>query len=118
MHASLAGRPDADARLRPAALGLQPGLGGLEGKRALVTGGTRGMGEAVAGLLAAHKVRVVVVARNGVSSSPARGSSRPISRHPAVRAWSLARQPGSLAASISLCTVPGHPFPSPAARSR
>jgi short-subunit dehydrogenase len=30
------------------------------------------MGEAVAALLAAHKVHVVVVARNGVSSAPAR----------------------------------------------
>jgi NAD(P)-dependent dehydrogenase (short-subunit alcohol dehydrogenase family) len=39
--------------------------GGLEGKRALVTGGTRGMGEAVAALLAAHKARVVVVAGPG-----------------------------------------------------
>ena len=72
MNASIAGRSDADARPGPATLGLEPGLSGLEGKRALVTGGTRGMGEAVAALLAAHKVRVVVVARNGVSSSPAR----------------------------------------------
>lgn len=72
MNASIAGRTDADARPRPAVLGLEPGLGGLAGKRALVTGGTRGMGEAVAALLVAHKARVAVVARNGVSSSPAR----------------------------------------------
>jgi NAD(P)-dependent dehydrogenase (short-subunit alcohol dehydrogenase family) len=61
-----AGRSDADA-LRP----VPPGLDGLAGKRALVTGGTRGMGEAVAALLAAYKVRVAVVARNAVNSSPA-----------------------------------------------
>src|SRR6266702_811681 len=72
MNASIAGRSDAGARPRPATLGLAPGPGGLAGKRALVTGGTRGMGEAVAALLAAHQVRVVVVARNGVSGSPAR----------------------------------------------
>ncbi len=72
MDASIAGRCDAGPRPHPAPPGLEPGLGGLAGKRALVTGGTRGMGEAVAALLAAHKVRVVVVARTGVSSSPAR----------------------------------------------
>jgi NAD(P)-dependent dehydrogenase (short-subunit alcohol dehydrogenase family) len=43
---------------------------GLEGKRALVTGGTRGMGEAVAALLAAHKAHVVVAGRHGLSDSP------------------------------------------------
>lgn len=42
---------------------------GLEGKRALVTGGTRGMGEAVAALLAAHKAHVVAVGRHGASGS-------------------------------------------------
>jgi NAD(P)-dependent dehydrogenase (short-subunit alcohol dehydrogenase family) len=52
--------------------GSGPGPGGLDGKRALVTGGTRGMGEAIAGLLAAHKARVVVAGRNGLSGSPAR----------------------------------------------
>jgi NAD(P)-dependent dehydrogenase (short-subunit alcohol dehydrogenase family) len=35
----------------------------LEGKRALVTGGTRGMGAAVAAVLAARGARVVVTAR-------------------------------------------------------
>jgi len=71
MNMSIAGRSDADARMRTATLGPEPGTGGLEGKRALVTGGTRGMGEAVAALLSAHKVRVAVVARNTVTTSPA-----------------------------------------------
>jgi NAD(P)-dependent dehydrogenase (short-subunit alcohol dehydrogenase family) len=44
---------------------------GLERKRALVTGGTRGMGQAVASLLAARGARVVVAGRHGLSSSPA-----------------------------------------------
>jgi len=71
MNMSIAGRSDTDARMRTATLGPEPGTGGLEGKRALVTGGTRGMGEAVAALLSAHKVRVAVVARNTVTTSPA-----------------------------------------------
>jgi NAD(P)-dependent dehydrogenase (short-subunit alcohol dehydrogenase family) len=45
-------------------------LAGLEGKRALVTGGTRGMGEAVTGLLTAHQAHVVVAGRRPVTSSP------------------------------------------------
>jgi NAD(P)-dependent dehydrogenase (short-subunit alcohol dehydrogenase family) len=40
-----------------------PGTRELDGKRALVTGGTRGLGAAVAGLLAARGARVVVTAR-------------------------------------------------------
>jgi NAD(P)-dependent dehydrogenase (short-subunit alcohol dehydrogenase family) len=43
---------------------------GLEGRRALVTGGTRGMGEAVAALLAEHKAHVVVAGRHARSDSP------------------------------------------------
>lgn len=60
-----------EGRPRAAALGLAPGTGGLAGRRALVTGGTRGMGEAVAALLAAHGARVVVAGRHGASGSPA-----------------------------------------------
>ena len=48
-------------------VGLVPGL---EGKRALVTGGTRGMGEAVAGLLADSGARVVVAGRRGPDGFP------------------------------------------------
>ena len=48
-------------------VGLVPGL---EGKRALVTGGTRGMGEAVAGLLADSGARVVVAGRHGPDGFP------------------------------------------------
>jgi NAD(P)-dependent dehydrogenase (short-subunit alcohol dehydrogenase family) len=43
---------------------------GLEGKRALITGGTRGMGEAVAALLTAHQAHVVVAGRHPVANSP------------------------------------------------
>jgi NAD(P)-dependent dehydrogenase (short-subunit alcohol dehydrogenase family) len=48
------------------------GFQGLEGKRILVTGGTRGMGAAVADLLTAQQARVVVTARHQDSGSPAR----------------------------------------------
>jgi NAD(P)-dependent dehydrogenase (short-subunit alcohol dehydrogenase family) len=44
---------------------------GLEGKRALVTGGTRGMGAAIAELLTAQKAHVIVTARHQDSDSPA-----------------------------------------------
>jgi NAD(P)-dependent dehydrogenase (short-subunit alcohol dehydrogenase family) len=44
----------------------------LDGKRVLVTGGTRGMGAAVAELLVAQQARVVVTARHQGSASPAR----------------------------------------------
>jgi NAD(P)-dependent dehydrogenase (short-subunit alcohol dehydrogenase family) len=71
MSMSIAGRSDADVRMPTATLSPEPGAGGLEGKRALVTGGTRGMGEAVAALLGAHKARVAVVARNEVTTASA-----------------------------------------------
>jgi NAD(P)-dependent dehydrogenase (short-subunit alcohol dehydrogenase family) len=44
----------------------------LDGKRALVTGGTRGMGAATAELLLAQKARVIVTARHQDDKSPAR----------------------------------------------
>ena len=44
----------------------------LEGKRALVTGGTRGMGAAIAEQLVAQKARVIVTARHQDDSLPAR----------------------------------------------
>lgn len=70
MGASIADSSAAEGRPRAAAFGLGPGPVGLEGRRALVTGGTRGMGEAVAALLTAHNARVVVAGRHGVSGSP------------------------------------------------
>jgi NAD(P)-dependent dehydrogenase (short-subunit alcohol dehydrogenase family) len=45
---------------------------GLAGKRALVTGGTRGMGAAIAGLLAEQSAQVVVAARHSGDASSAR----------------------------------------------
>src|ERR1700734_1773042 len=42
----------------------------LAGRRALVTGGTRGMGEAVAAALTAHRARVVVAARTDPGDGP------------------------------------------------
>lgn len=70
MSASIADSSAADERPRAAAFGPGPGPGGLAGRRALVTGGTRGMGEAVAALLTVHNARVVVAGRHGVSGSP------------------------------------------------
>jgi NAD(P)-dependent dehydrogenase (short-subunit alcohol dehydrogenase family) len=51
---------------------LQYGATTLEGKRALVTGGTRGMGAAIAELLVAQKAHVLVSARHQDNQSPAR----------------------------------------------
>jgi NAD(P)-dependent dehydrogenase (short-subunit alcohol dehydrogenase family) len=44
----------------------------LDGKRVLVTGGTRGMGAAITDLLVAQQARVLVTARHPGSESPAR----------------------------------------------
>src|SRR5258708_29027898 len=46
--------------------------GTLDGKRALVTGGTRGMGAAIAGLLAARNARVLVTARHPAANCAVR----------------------------------------------
>jgi NAD(P)-dependent dehydrogenase (short-subunit alcohol dehydrogenase family) len=70
MGAPIANGFDVNGCLSSAAAGPGPETGGLEGKRALVTGGTRGMGEAIAGLLTARKVSVVVAGRHGSSSPP------------------------------------------------
>ena len=51
---------------------LQCGAKRLDGKRALVTGGTRGMGAAVAELLVALDARVIVTARHQDSKSHVR----------------------------------------------
>jgi len=44
----------------------------LSGKRVLVTGGTRGMGAAIAELLSAQQARVIATARHPDDTSPAR----------------------------------------------
>ena len=44
----------------------------LDGKRVLITGGTRGMGAAIAELLGAYKANVIVTARHQDGTSPAR----------------------------------------------
>ncbi len=70
LSASIVDSSAAAGRPRAAASVPAPGPGGLEGRRALVTGGTRGMGAAVAALLTAHNARVVVAGRHGLSGSP------------------------------------------------
>jgi NAD(P)-dependent dehydrogenase (short-subunit alcohol dehydrogenase family) len=69
MSTSLAGRSYADG---PEPAGSQDGAKALDGKRVLVTGGTRGMGAAVAELLIARRAHVVVTARHQDGNSPAR----------------------------------------------
>ena len=72
MSASLAGSSYADGPTRPEPADFQYGAKTLDGKRVLVTGGTRGMGAAVAELLIAQKARVIVTARHQDGKSPAR----------------------------------------------
>ncbi len=69
MSTSLAGSSYAD---KPEPSGFQDGATALDGKRVLVTGGTRGMGAAIAELLIAQRARVVVTARHQDGGSPAR----------------------------------------------
>lgn len=72
MTTSLAGNSHAGRAARPEPTGLQVGANTLDGKRVLVTGGTRGMGAAITQLLVAQQARVIVTARHQGSKSPAR----------------------------------------------
>jgi NAD(P)-dependent dehydrogenase (short-subunit alcohol dehydrogenase family) len=72
MSTSLAGSSYADGSTRPEPADFQYEAKTLDGKRVLVTGGTRGMGAAIAELLIAQKARVVVTARHEDGQSPAR----------------------------------------------
>jgi NAD(P)-dependent dehydrogenase (short-subunit alcohol dehydrogenase family) len=72
MSTSLAGSSYADGPVRPEPADFQYGAKTLDGKRVLVTGGTRGMGAAIAELLIAQKARVIVTARHQDGKSPAR----------------------------------------------
>jgi NAD(P)-dependent dehydrogenase (short-subunit alcohol dehydrogenase family) len=69
MSTSLAGSSYAGG---PEPAGFQDGAKALDGKRVLVTGGTRGMGAAIAELLIAQSACVVVTARHQDGGSPAR----------------------------------------------
>jgi NAD(P)-dependent dehydrogenase (short-subunit alcohol dehydrogenase family) len=64
MSTSPAGSSDADRPATPGPASLEDGVRALEGKRVLVTGGTRGVGAAIAELLIAQKANVVVTARH------------------------------------------------------
>jgi NAD(P)-dependent dehydrogenase (short-subunit alcohol dehydrogenase family) len=71
MNTSLAGSSYADGPTGPEPAGPQYGTKTLDGKRVLITGGTRGMGAAVAELLVAHQAHVVVTARHQDGRPPA-----------------------------------------------
>ncbi len=67
MSTSLAGSSYADGPTRPEPADFQYGAKTFDGKRVLATGGTRGMGAAIAELLIAQKARVIVTARHQVA---------------------------------------------------
>lgn len=72
MTTSLAGSSRAGGPARPEPAGLQVGANTLDGKRVLVTGGTRGMGAAITELLVAQQARVIVTARHQGGTASAR----------------------------------------------
>ena len=72
MSTSPAGSSYADGPTRPEPADFQHSAKTLDGKRVLVTGGTRGMGAAIAELLVERKARVTVTARHQDGKSPAR----------------------------------------------
>jgi len=72
MSTSPAGSSYADMPTRPETADLQYQAQTLDGKRVLVTGGTRGMGAAIAEVLLAQKAHVIVTARHQDGKSPAR----------------------------------------------
>ena len=93
---------------------------GLAGRRALVTGGSRGIGAATADLLATRGARVLVVAR----SEPEGGTRSDIAFAPADLASPDGAEKAAdalhrtLGKSTSLCTAPARRSPSRAARWR
>jgi NAD(P)-dependent dehydrogenase (short-subunit alcohol dehydrogenase family) len=72
MSTSPSGTSYADRPASPELAGIQYGTKALDGKRVLVTGGTRGMGAAIAALLVTQNAHVIVTARHQGGESPAR----------------------------------------------
>jgi NAD(P)-dependent dehydrogenase (short-subunit alcohol dehydrogenase family) len=72
MNTCPAGSSYANGPTRPEPADLQYETKGLDGKRVLITGGTRGMGAAIAELLVAQQADVVVTARHQDGEPPAR----------------------------------------------
>jgi NAD(P)-dependent dehydrogenase (short-subunit alcohol dehydrogenase family) len=72
MNTSAAASSYADGPARPEPADLQYETKALNGKRVLITGGTRGIGAAIAELLVAQKADVIVTARHRDAKSPAR----------------------------------------------
>jgi NAD(P)-dependent dehydrogenase (short-subunit alcohol dehydrogenase family) len=71
MNTSAARSSYADGPTKPEPAGRQDGTKTLDGKRVLITGGTRGMGAAIAELLVGQKADVVVTARHQDGKPPA-----------------------------------------------